>query len=274
MFINFSQSTAQRSLRVWLQASVSFIAFLLVLTSCDSVLSGNVPRTTELLTQPTSEEQPFVIQNSSGNTKVKSVKARFVATSLTEFTSDSVRTSTGGSVQVTGGIGVFSNDKGISLNGKQIAVYDNDGLLLPTINSTTWESRLEAHTINLDITNNTPIGDNLSANIEAFPISGSAQNQKLLNDYKIGINSIRLEISFLSVPPGGSVFSSPILFTPNWEYSTVLINNSTTNSGGGSWNRNVDKKTITYLCNRAVSTLVNGKPVAALVIGQYVISYE
>lgn len=281
----------QRLLHSWLHIGALVIAFALLVTSCDSVLNGNLPRTTELLSQPAQlTSADAVIKNSSGNVKIKSIKASFVATSLPDYDKETDTTKAG--------IALVSNGQIVSLNGKVIA-RGVDGKLAPTDQSVAWDCSVEVPTIDYNVGNTvvttfdstTGVAtsrviqkESLNATINATALDVSANNQKLLDVYKVAVKSVQLKINDYPNPPFIDRSTSPWTFGQTlsyvfqWDYKGVRIGTSSNpaqaSSGGPGWVPDKEKKTITFFYPKVESSRVNGQSVAILIVGQYVISYE
>ncbi len=292
MFISWNiNAQKQRLLNNWLGLGAILIATVFILTSCDSVLNGNLPRTTELLSQPPQlTSADAVIKNSSGNVKIKSIKASFVATSLTDYDKDTDTTKAG--------IALSSNGQVVSLNGKVIA-RQVDGKLAPTDQSVAWDCNVEVPTIDYNVGNTvvTTIDsttgvatsrsvqkESMNATINASAIDASTNNQKLVDVYKVAVKSVQLKINDYPNPPSIDRSTSPWTFGQTlsyvfqWDYTGVRIGTSSNpvlgTNGGPGWLSDKEKKTITFLYPKVESSRVNGKSVAILIVGQYVISYE
>lgn len=164
------------------------------MTSCNSLLDGNISRDIELVLQTPANLTEAVIQNSSGNIKIKSVKTTFVVTSVTNAsTSTSVVTSGSASDTSTANTttGLSSNDYGVSMNGKRIAVFNSAGNLLPTEHSVQWDSKVEIPSINLASSGGQ---ESLTATINAFQLEGSANNKKIFDTYNIVLKDLQIGI--------------------------------------------------------------------------------
>jgi hypothetical protein len=231
-----------------------------------------------------------VIKNSSGNVKIKSIKASFVATSLSDFDKDTDTT--------RGGIGLTSTGQFVSVNGKVIARIE-DGKLASTDQSVAWDCSVEVPTIDYNISNtvitttDSATGAStsrviqkevLNATINASPIDASVNNQKLLDVYKVAVKSVQLKINNYPNPPTINTSTTPptiiqpVNYSLLWDYSGVRIGTTSNpilgTNGGPGWVSDKEKKTITFLYPKVESSRVNGKSVALLIVGQYVISYE
>lgn len=267
MFISWNINLRiHRFINKWSGLGTILTAMCFLLASCDSVLNGNLPRTSELLETQT-QAQVATILKSTGNTRITSLKASFVATSQLSYDTLGV------------GSGVLSTDEFVFVNGRPVARIDN-GKLNATEHSTIWDAEVEVPSIDFNIDSSTG-KESFTATINAFPLVSSLNNQKLLNLFKITVLGVQLRMN--NFPHGtflDSTTKPPTLVVAStnslqWEYEGLRPDNiNLGTAGGGIWVRNKQNKTINILRPMVETRRIGNKVVTFAVICQYILAYE